>query len=140
MKFEIKPKIGVDVVHFGMDTNSVRQALGGQFESFLRTPASTIPCDYFAHIGVFAYYKLPGVLEALEFAAPAELSFKGANLLGALAFDVKRLLEQFDETLELDSSGIISHQLGIGVYAPGWDEEEAQVVESAILFEEGYYS
>jgi len=140
MKFEIKPKIGVDLARFGMDTNSVRHAFGGQFESFLRTPASTVPCDYFGHIGVFAYYKLPGVLEALEFAPPAELSFTGTNLLGARASDVKQLLEQFDQNLELDSSGIISHQLGIGVYAPGWDEDEAQVVESAILFEEGYYS
>lgn len=140
MKFEIKPRIGIDIARFGMSKNSVRQTFGGKFESFLRTPASTVPCDYFSHIGVFAYYKLPDMLEALEFAAPSELLFAGQNLLGALASDVKRLLEQFDQTLEIDSSGMISHQLGIGVYAPGWDKDEAQVVESAILFEDEYYS
>jgi len=140
MKFTIKPKSGIDLMHFGMDRDHVRRAFGGEFESFLRTEDSEIPCDYFPHSGVFAYYKFPDVLEALEFAKPAEVYFEHANLVGAHVLNVKKLMDNFDQCLEMDSSGIISHELGIAIFAPGWDEDGLQVVESVFVFEDGYYS
>jgi hypothetical protein len=140
MKFEINPKVGAGPVRFGMDTNSVRRALGGQFDSFLKTPASAVPCDYYERLGVFAYYKPPGILEALEFVEPAELYFNGRSLLGEPASIVKQVLDQLDKNLELDSSGMISHQLGIGILAPGWDDNEYVLVQGVIIFEDGYYS
>ena len=140
MEYEIRPKKGVDAVGFGADLDSVRRAFGGTVESCVKDPTADFPCDHFAHAGVFAYYRLPGVLEALEFVAPARPTFQGHDLLGVAAGQVKRLLEQFDPGLELDSSSIISHQAGISVYANGWDQDESTLVESVIAFEEGYYS
>ena len=140
MDFEIKPLQGVDSLRFGMQVEEVRRVLGRNFKSFKKTSDSAFPCDYFAGIEVFAYYKLPGVLEALEFAEPANPIFNGKRLIGVVAGDVKKILEAVDQSLEIDSAGIISHQLGIGVYAPGWDEDITQEVESVIVFEEGYYN
>ena len=139
MDYEIKPFQGVDSLRFGMKIEDVRRVLGGNFKSFKKTPNSALPCDYFVGIEVFAYYKLPGVLDALEFAEPANPIFDGKHFIGVVAGDVKKILEAVDQSLEIDSAGIISHQLGIGVYAPGWDEDAAQEVESVIVFEEGYY-
>ncbi|WP_423681470.1 hypothetical protein [Undibacterium sp. WLHG33] len=139
MDFVIKPLQGVDTLHFGMQVEEVRRVLGENFKSFKRTPNSAFPCDYFADIQVFAYYKFPGVLEALEFAEPANPLFGGKRLIGVSADEVKKILEAVDQSLEVDSAGMIAHQLGVGVYAPGWDEDTAQKVESVIVFEEGYY-
>jgi hypothetical protein len=140
MLYQIRPKLGIDQVGFGADPDSVRLAFGGNAESCVKHPTADFPCDHFADAGVFAYYRLPGVLEALEFAAPARPTFQGRELLGVAAGEVKRLLEQYDPGLQVDSSGIISHQAGISVYADGWDKDEATVVESVIDFLEGYYS
>ena len=140
MLYEIAPKQGIEQVGFGADADSVRRAFGGEVESCVKNPSSVFPCDHFAHAGVFAYYRLPGVLEALEFSEPARPRFQGRELLGLPAGEVKRFLEAFDPHLEVDSAGFISHKLGIGVYADGWDKDASTIVESVIVFQEGYYA
>jgi hypothetical protein len=139
MDFEIRPLQGVNSIRFGMPVEEVRREVGGNFKSFNKTPSSTFPCDYFLDFEVFGYYKRPGILEALEFAEPANPLLQGRRLMGITASDAKKILGSFDQSLEIDSDGIISHTLGVGVYAPGWDEDPDQVVESVIVFEEGYY-
>lgn len=139
MDFEIKPLQGVDNVHFGMQVEEVRRLVGGDVKSFKKTPNSSFPCDYFTDAEVFAYYTSHGVLEALEFAEPANPMFAGNRLVGVLASSIKNLLETYDKALEMDSDGMISHQLGIGIYAPGWDEDTNQIVEGVIVFGAGYY-
>jgi hypothetical protein len=139
MMFEIRPGQGIEQLSFGADPDSVRRAFGGEVESCVKNPSSAFPCDHFAHAGVFAYYRLPGELEALEFSAPARPTFQGRELLGLPAAEVKRFLEELDPELETDSAGLISHRLGIGVYADGWHKEPSTIVESVIAFQEGYY-
>lgn len=140
MDFEIKPHEGVDSLRFGMQIDELRRGLGGNFKSFKKTPSSAFPCDYFTDVEVFAYYKIPGMLEALEFAEPANPLLNGARLVGVSASQVMKLLEAIDQSLEIDSDGIISHRLGISVYAPGWNKDASQVVESVLVFEDGYFS
>ncbi len=139
MDFEIKPLQGAGLLRFGMSVAEVRSQLGENWKSFKKTPNSAFPCDHFLDFQVFAYYKFPGVLEALEFYDSANPLLNGQQLINVAAGAVKKILENFDQALELDSDGIISHSLGVGIYAPGWDAELTETVESVIVFEDGYY-
>jgi hypothetical protein len=139
MDFEIKPLQGAGILRFGMDVVEVRSLLGGQWKSFKKTPNASYPCDHFLDANVFAYYKESGILEALEFYDGASPLLNGTSLIGLKATDARNILEGFDKLLEFDSDSITSHSLGVGVYAPGWEDEEGGIVESVIIFEEGYY-
>jgi hypothetical protein len=139
MKFVIDPLNGVGPLRFGMTPAEVRELVGGKVESFKKTPDMSFPCDYFADAGVFAYYKAQGTLEAVEFAEPSDPVLCGEHLFGVSAQSLKGMFEELGPALETDSSGIISHSGGVGIYAPGWDDDSEQVVESVIVFEKGYY-
>jgi hypothetical protein len=139
MNFAIAPLCGAGPLKFGMTPNEVRGILGTNFQSFRKTPEAGFPCDYFSMEGVFAYYKVPGVLEAVEFADPSDPTLRGEHLVGANALGVKGMLEAINASLEIDSSGFVSHATGVGIYAPGWNDDGEQIVESVIAFEKGYY-
>ena len=79
MSFLIESFKGAGAIEFGMTPNQVRGCLGGGFKSFKRTPAAAIPCDYYDSLGIFVYYKLPGEVEAIEFASPACPEFENKN-------------------------------------------------------------
>lgn len=139
MEFIINPLKGVGDLRFGMTSDEVKSLLGNDFHSFKRTPAMAYPCDCFENIGLFAYYKANGTLEALEFAEPADPIIYGVHLIGVNAQNLRGMFERENSVLEIDSSGFVSYSCGVGVYAPGWDENNEQVVEGVIVFEEGYF-
>jgi hypothetical protein len=138
-EYKIHPNIGVNDLRFGMTVFEVRRLLNGDFESFKRNIYSGYPCDYFLKLNCFAYYKSSGLLEALEFVDDANLLFAGERLLNAAAADAKKALESVDKSVEMDFDGATSYLLGIGFYAPGWDDDDTVKVESVIVFEKGYY-
>jgi hypothetical protein len=123
-----------------MKPADVRNILGVSFKSFKRTPASEFPCDYFESLGVFVYYKQYGIVEAIEFALPAEPVFESTNLLSLSFKELKRWLKIKDSKLEVDVDSLTSNALGIGAYAPNAEEDPDLPVESVILFEHGYYN
>jgi hypothetical protein len=93
MNYEIQPLKGIGAIEFGMSVSEVRAQIGEEFKSFKRSPAAAHPCDYFPSIGVFAYYKSSGKLEAVELASPAQPVLAGINLLG-IGFDAAMSLLQ----------------------------------------------
>ncbi|MGR5280809.1 ABC transporter ATP-binding protein [Photobacterium damselae subsp. damselae] len=139
MYFLITSFAGAGSLKFGMTPDEVRSLLGANFKSFKRMPNSEFPCDYFESLGVFVYYKLPGVVEAIEFADPAAPEYENNNLLKLSFDDLKKILLGKDKKLEVESDSLTSHSLGIGVYAPDADEDPSLPVESIIVFEKDYY-
>ena len=140
MSFLISTFFGAGSINFGMSPSEVRALLGGNFKSFKKTSNAEYPCDYYESLGIFVYYKLPGIVEALEFAEPADPVFNGRSLLKLSFEDLKSMLLDMDKNLEIESDSLISYKLGIGVYAPDADEDASLPVESVIAFEDGYYS
>lgn len=65
--------------------------------------------------------------------------FNGDHLIGKPYSEVESLFKSIDNTTEIDSSGLVSYQFGIGVYAPFAEEEPNKPVEAVIIFEKGYY-
>lgn len=139
MKYDIAPLKGVGPFLFGMTPDEVRRATGQQFNSFKRTPSATYPCDHFPKLGLFANYTPEGKLEAVEFASPAKPMLDGASLLELAFAKVKALLEKQDLALEIEADAVISHKLGISVYAPLAKENEQERSESIMVFAKGYY-
>ena len=118
MNYEIAPLKSVGAFVFGMSPEQVRQVSGHLYQSFLRTPSSKHPCDYFPEIGIFANYTIEGKLEAIEFATPARPILDTVSLL-ELSFDkVKSFLSVRDNAIEIEVDGVISHKLGVSFYAP----------------------
>ena len=98
-----------------------------------------IPHDHFQSIGAFVYYKKSMVVEAVEFAPPADPVFRGAHLLNELFSKVRLLMQALDPDLLIEPIGLTSKALGIGVYAPDAADDPSARAESIIVFESGYY-
>lgn len=139
MKFQISPFMGAGELRLGMTPDQVRSVLGVEYRSFKRTPSTTYPHDYFTSLGVFAYYKAPGLLEAIEFTAPAEPIYKGKNLLNLPYVDLTRFLQSDDQDLEIKVDVLTSYRLGIGAWCPDAADDPSQPAETIIIFEKGYY-
>lgn len=139
MNAEIKPLQGLEKIKFGTPIDLVREHFAAPYKTFKRTPSAEMPCDFFESLGVFAYYKPSGLLEAIEFVSPATPHYMSASLL-ELSFDeVKKILLGHDPDLEQSDDGLTSYKLGIGIYAPDADENPSFPPESVIAFEKGYY-
>ena len=139
MSFLITSYVGAGNIKFGMTSGEVRFLLGKNFKAFKRTPSSELPCDFYESLGVFVYYKLPGIVAAIEFSDPAEPEFSGEKLFHLSFDELKRSLLVRDKKLEIAVDSLISYSLGIGAYAPDADEDSSLPAESVIAFEKGYY-
>lgn len=99
--------------------------------------------DFFSNSIVFVYYtEEHGICEAIEFCQPTKALFNGRPLNGVPFIEAKQWLEQFDNALEDEENvGVTSNKLGIGLYAPDYDEDEEPeaLVEAVIVFRKGYY-
>ena len=141
MDFLIKSFVGAGPIRLGMSQQEVRQLTLGPVREFKRAPTQALPSDHFTDLGVVVAYKLPGVVEAVEFSEPSNPIFNGVSFFGQDVDGVRAVLVGIDPSLEMDGDGFISHRLGVGVYvleADEEDEEPAKIV-SVIVFEKGYY-
>ncbi|MBA3805011.1 MAG: ABC transporter ATP-binding protein [Acidobacteria bacterium] len=140
MLFPIEPYEGVGPIKLGMSINAVREAVGAEVKTFKKSPSSEIPTDAFDLLGVYVYYKPPGICQAVELASPAEPIFQNLPLLGRYFDEVMKWFETMDQGVEVDEFGLTSYKLGIGLYAPPTDDADGKLVESVIIFEKGYYT
>lgn len=137
---DIRYHEGVGHLRFGMDFSEVRAALGVNFSNFKRNEEDAYPCDHYASLGCFVYYSdTHGLVDSVEFYAPAKLTIDGVDLFRTSAPDLLRKIEEADPSLEIESDGFTSRQLGIGAWYPRIEEEPMSPAESVIVFARGYY-
>jgi len=122
----------------GSTRPAVRALLGDEAESFKRTESSEWPCDYFARIGIFVYYRAPGVVEAIELCRPASAIVDSLDLLRVPILKAIEHLKGLDPDLEVAEDSFTSYKLGVGGYAPDMDDPNSEA-ESIIVFRPGYY-
>ena len=139
MKFDIRSYEGVGSIRFGMTPGEVRAALGMEFKNFRRSGTETYPCDYYTGLQCFVYYDdKHGLVDAVEFAEPAQPTLNGLHLLGLPFADMITRIREFDADVVVENDGFTSLPLGVGGYAPNQDEPELPS-ESIIVFVRGYY-
>jgi hypothetical protein len=137
--FEIVPFAGLGDVKFGMSPQEVRHLMGTSFKSFKRTPQATFPADVYATVGLFFYYDSAGALEAIEFAAPANPTVNGIELLGRELAELVSELSSLGEHIEADADSAIANGMGVSVRAPLAKDAGRAHVDSALAFRRGYY-
>lgn len=69
-------------------------------------------------------------------ANPTLFTIKLLNLSYEL---VEEQLAEWDDELEITTTGFTSYKFGIGAYAPGKDNVLNETIESVIVFKKGYY-
>jgi hypothetical protein len=141
IKFEITPFVGAGVIRFGMTSQEVQQLSLGAMSSFRRNLLEPLQSDQFEEFNLVVSYKLSGVVETVEFGKDANLQYAGVKLFDQTVEQLKTLLLTYDPNLEVDCDGFVAHEIGIGAYVLGADDEDGSPAEliSIIVFEKGYY-
>ena len=135
MELPLDPKLALVKLPFGSSRGEVRAFFDGEPQPFRRSPTSR-DSDYWAALGIFAYYDDADNLEAIELAAPASPSLVGQVLTSLRLQEAKEVLRQHDHAMEDESDGAISKALGIGI----WSEAGLDgLVQAVIRFSGGYY-
>lgn len=137
MVFEITSFVGVGDIKFGMSRNCVHDVM--KWHIFKEISRYGEMSDYYQDIGFFVYYDNSQNVVAMEFHEPVNLKYNEVNLLNVSAKEGYVLMESWDESVEIDESGLTSFNLGIGFYAPNFQEENYNPVESVIVFSKDYY-
>jgi hypothetical protein len=141
MEFVIRPYESVGPIKLGMTKEEIRTVMPEKPEDShsFRGPYT----DSFQKSFLFAYYtKEDGVCEAVEFGEPIIAIFEGKPINGIPFAEAKNWLECFDNEMKFERYvGVTSFKLGIGLYAPNYDEEQEPDahVEAVIVFRKGYY-
>ena len=137
MDFELNPKVGVQGLALGSSRDVVRKFFSAPPKVFQRTPEA----DYWQELGAFACYDGQGMLEALEFAPPADLKVGGRSVTSMSMADALTFLRSLDPQVKIEEGGASarSQRLGIGLWCPSPDLADAKV-EAALVFGDGYYA
>lgn len=138
MIVEIEPHVGFGPVRLGMTIAQVRESLGVEFKTY-RKGLSEMDTDAFDSVGFYIHYREPGVCKGIELASPAAPTFKGRKLLGQPFNRVLKWFRQLDPSAEPGGAGVVSHELGIALYAPAAKKLPSLPVESVLVFERGHY-
>ncbi len=138
MRLDIDPFIGVGKIKFGMSQKNIRVLLNSKCKSFMKTPNADYETDVFPDLGFSVYYNKLGYCKAVEFFPSGNVVYKDIELFRK---DFTELLEYFkkETEVEIDVDGLTMNKIGIGIYAPGHNEDAYCYPEGVIAFEEGYY-
>lgn len=138
--FEILPYVSVGPIQLGMAQAVVRDALGVEAESFMKSKDSEYPTDAFDTLHIHVYYRRPGVCEAVEFFGNGAVpTFQGQRFLGRPYSEVEHWVKHVDPDVKLLDTGLTSLKFGFGLFTPDAAREPDRPVESLIVFERGYY-
>ncbi|HLP69245.1 MAG TPA: hypothetical protein VK181_17145 [Rhizobium sp.] len=85
------------------------------------------------------YDNADGVVDAVEFAAPAKPTLDGVMLLGMSFTDLLEKIGQADPDVAIESDGFMSLRLGIGGWAPAAEDRPDDPADSLIVFARSYY-
>jgi hypothetical protein len=124
MDSAITPDVGVGSIRFGMSKAEVRGAVGAPSRPFRRSPFEDRDAGAFIDLGMFVYYREPGVCAAVEFGGSAIPTFDGAALLGRPFRAIYEFLVSRDPALEVHATGLTSLQCGIGIYMSSLKEDK----------------
>ena len=130
---------GVGPIKLGMTQQQVRNAVGLEFKSFMKTPQSEMPTDNFIGTGIHVYYKSPGFCKAIEMLSPANPTFRKYRLIDSPFSQLSAYFREEDTATKIEDYGLTSLRFGINLFVPDLDESHDSPVKGVIVFEKGYY-
>lgn len=139
MDLIFQPYVGLGSIRFGMTISEIHQLFAQPLDSIIKHPEDPFPMDFSHDLGIYIAYKSPGVCNAVQVTEPATILWQNRSLFTYNYAQIKAWFETIDSSIEVNDSGFTSDQFGIGVYAPGFEEDESVEIEAIIVFEKGYY-
>ena len=132
------PFQSVGAIELGKSPEIIRSVINSPWRSFLK---GSTPTDAFEDAGIYVYYDKSNKSEAIEFFTPASLTFQGKVLVDKPYKEIRDWLASIDSNIIHNDSGIEARSLGIGLYAPSFDENERpdELVEAIIVVCKGYW-
>jgi len=117
----------------------VANILGMKARSFMKTSNSKVATDDYGAFHVF--FNAEDLVEAVEvFHGEIEVLYDDdKNLFDLGKKEVTALLFAHDPDCIVESDGLIAKAIGLSVYAPKWQGDEADTIDSILAFERGYY-
>lgn len=132
----IKEYEGVNNIKFGYSSKKIEKIVMNKPKKFMKTKFDVFITDEYGDF--YVYYDADGSCEAIEFFSLKQVQFKDI-CFGELNYQqIEEKMREIDSSLDIDECGFTSYAYGIGVYAP-YKYEENAVVESVIIFKNGYY-
>ena len=123
----------------GMARDKVRDKVALPWIAFRKSPDSVMLTDAFMDNSLQIFYDHDGLCEAIEISTPLECSVNDISLEGQPYEQTKSKLYKFDSELDEDEAGLTSYVLGISLYAPSHVEHPHSLIESILVFKQGYY-
>lgn len=130
---EFVPYVSLGNIRLGMSRIAARQQLGPDFQSFQKTPDTTILTDAYNQLGLHLYYDADDEVEYIEAFEGANLRFQGIELLGRELTDLISEFSAIGFRLLQDDYGGMCEEAGICFTAPDG------LVEGIGVFRKGYY-
>jgi hypothetical protein len=137
-RWAIQSYVGAGPVRLGDTVESIADAVHAEPEFIDK--GGRLPTAVFSGLGLHVHLADDRRCEAIELMAPATPTFDGQPLLGVPFSTVRDALRQRDPQLTVESDGLTSEALGIGLYAPSSVELPDDPAEGVIVFVRDYYS
>ena len=132
----IRPHAGVGPITLGATRTEIEAALGRR--SVPVDKGGVEPTAVFGDVIVHAHFDESGRCEAVELMPPAQVTLGGQPLLADSFASVERWLRRQDPELIVETDGVTSELLGVGLYAPLAREFPGRPPEGVIVFVRGY--
>lgn len=139
MKYEIEPYVGVDNILFGMSSEVVRGIVGNEYKTFRKASSSQTKTDAYIGMGLHVHFDKEDKCEAVEFSFPAKPTLFDIEFIGSPFDAVMKEFNKIDLGIEVDDTGFISIQYGIGVFVPSLKDSLSQEIQGVIVFKRSYY-
>jgi hypothetical protein len=122
-----------------MSRTEVRRILGSKFREFKKTPASLNSTDDFIELAIHVFYEADNTCKGVEMFPPSNPLLGGEALLARSFRDVAALIQSLDDSVEMNSTGLLSRRLGLSLWAPNVETSVDDPVESVYAFRKGVF-
>lgn len=135
IQLEIIPYEGLNVLRFGATQQKVIEVLGHPHGIY--DEEDEIMWDYDSSLCLHLRFSTNNnKLSSIEVIEPTEILLDGLQLMRKSKGEVISLFQRLDQELEIDSEGLISYSLDIGIT---WSEESG-IVEAVAVEPKGAYT
>jgi hypothetical protein len=138
MELDIIPFVRVGPIYLGAPRAEIRSLLGTRFRSYMKTPASIEPTDHFLDLDIHVFYKNDSC-KGIELFVPNKPTLLGHLIVGRPFSEVVGWLESLDPSVDRDTTGLVSRQFGVSVFAPNAKTAIQDPVESVYVFIRGAF-
>lgn len=139
MDYTITPYESLGNISLGFHRKEIRKLLKEPYIEFYRNKFSKMPTDFFEGLGLLINYDENLSCEAIELVQPANPILFTVKLLNIPYKSAEDQIAEWDDELEIRSTGFTSYKFGVGAYSPNKGVSPCEAIESVIVFKKGYY-